>query len=96
MDSSEFGTSRPNRNQNQNDSDEEDNNLVPFEDQADQLIGMSEMDLPEEDEEEGEDIMANAEDDYRAIPELDRFEERGIDDESIDEDVDDIYFLGWG
>lgn len=87
MESSEFGSSRPNRNTD-NFSDEEDNTLEPFEDQANQII--SEVDLPGDDDfEEGEDLMNNAEDDYRAIPELDTFEQQGIDDEQLDESMED-------
>ena len=77
MDSSEFGTSRPNR---PNQNEEEENEVIPFENEE----------LPGDDiESEGEDIMENAEDDYRAIPELDQYEQRGIDDDELDEDDDD-------
>ena len=83
MASSEFGSSRPNRRHQDDDSDHDSDNdqLVPFpEDQADQIIGESEMDLPDEDS-DGEDIMNNPEDDYRHIPELDTYENKGIDDD---------------
>ena len=81
MDSSEFGTSRPNRPVR---DEEEDQELPAFEDQTRNLLDHDE--LPDEEDDEGEDLMANAEDDYRHIPELDTYEQRGIDDEELDDD----------
>ncbi|MBN3325805.1 MCM2 factor, partial [Atractosteus spatula] len=55
--------------------------LPPFEDESEGLLG--EDPLPEEEEEEdGEELIGDGmERDYRAIPELDRYEEEGLDDE---------------
>lgn len=34
---------------------------------------------------EGDDLMNNIEDDYKAVPELDEYEAEGIDEEDVDE-----------
>lgn len=39
-------------------------------------------------EPEGEDLIQNMEEDYKPIPELDRFEQEGIDDQSMSENLD--------
>ena len=61
MASSEFGSSRPNRNIRDEEDESDEEQIAPFEDQTD-LVGHSEMDLPEE--EDGEDIMNDPEADY--------------------------------
>lgn len=37
-----------------------------------------------DEEEAGEDLMENADDDYKAIPELDKYEDKGMDNQSYD------------
>ncbi|NWI94511.1 MCM2 factor, partial [Pitta sordida] len=60
--------------------------LPPFEDESEGLLGTG--GLPEEDEEEGEDLIGEGmERDYRPIPELDVYEAEGLalDDEDVEE-----------
>uniref|UniRef100_A0AAR2LJY7 DNA replication licensing factor MCM2 n=1 Tax=Pygocentrus nattereri TaxID=42514 RepID=A0AAR2LJY7_PYGNA len=54
--------------------------LPPFEDESEGLLGEN---MPDEEEEgDGEELIGDGmETDYRAIPELDRYEEEGLDDE---------------
>ncbi|KAI5607553.1 DNA replication licensing factor MCM2, partial [Silurus asotus] len=57
--------------------------LPPFEDESEGLLGDHE---PEEEEEDGEELFGNQlEGDYRPIPELDRYEAEGLDDEDLSE-----------
>lgn len=62
-------------------------------DDGSQEEAIEEHEIVEEDDKsvssegEGDDLLNNMEDDYKAVPELDEYEAEGIDDE---EDVDDI------
>ncbi|MCJ8744513.1 hypothetical protein PDJAM_G00119570 [Pangasius djambal] len=57
--------------------------LPPFEDESEGLLGDN---GPEDGEEDGEELFGNQlEGDYRAIPELDRYEAEGLDDEDASE-----------
>ena len=56
--------------------------------EAEEVQGLSGLDLSEhsaESEVSGEDILENAEKDYENIPELDKYEEEGVDDEKYEE-----------
>ena len=81
MDSSEFGTSRPQR---PNQNDDEENEVIPFENE--EIIDDNVVDSEEEGEDlQGDDMFHT---DYQAIPELDRYDTRGVDDGDVDEDED--------
>jgi len=51
----------------------------------DKWIGDDEEVKGNDSEEQGEDLMENMEKDYKAVDELDRYEEQGIDDEDQEE-----------
>ncbi|KAJ8371504.1 hypothetical protein AAFF_G00307830 [Aldrovandia affinis] len=60
--------------------------LPPFEDESEGLLG--DAALPREEEEDGEELIGDGmERDYRAIPELDRYEAEGLDE---DEDLSEL------